>query len=194
MFWIVNLITLIISTLGLGYYYGHSVQPFCKQAKYNEDAFKKCGDYRLISGIFEIIIFLNYLVFFIVEIPRLPNIFNNQNYAHLIGMTLFIFGMIIMLISMQVVGLEVNKKKSKLTMLTGIYKYIRHPKTLGTMLVWFGVATASNRLFLVLFTIILSLIYIYITYLEEDDLMLKYGDDYIKYRENTGRFLPRFKK
>ena len=194
MIWLLNLITLILSTLGLAYFYGYSVQPFCKSAKLHDSAFKKCADYRLISGIFEFTIMLNYIVFFIYPIPRIPDLFNEISYAYLLGSILFISGLILLFMAIKAAGKETMKPNEKTEMFKGIYLFIRHPQTLGTLIVWFGIAIASNRLFLLLYTIILSLIYIYITYVEESDLIMKYGEDYLKYREKTGRFFPKIKK
>ncbi len=80
-------------------------------------------------------------------------------------------------------------------MFGGIYRYIRHPQNLGKLSLFIALAFCINLLFLVLWVtssvIILILI---ISYFEEKDLILRFGDSYIKYKQTVGAFFPKIRK
>lgn len=191
---LVNSITIILSTIGLAYFYGRSINPRCKHGTLDETIIKKCGDYRLIAGLFETIIFIGYIIFYFIKIPRSIYLFNSMLIPFIILGLLLVVGMILYVKGIKDAGEETLKPQVDNPMFEGIYLRIRHPQTTATILIYFAIAFGSNQLFLILYTIILSIVYIYITYLEEDDLILKYGDDYRKYREKTGRFIPKIHK
>ncbi|MFP4287179.1 MAG: methyltransferase family protein [Candidatus Izemoplasmataceae bacterium] len=191
---LINGLTIFLSTLALGYFYGHSVNPRCMQPKVDEKILKKCGDYRLIAGLFETIILIGYIIFYDVKIPRSVYLFNQTMIPLTLLIILLVLSILLYIKALKDAGSETLKPKIDSPMFEGIYKNIRHPQTTATILFYFAIAIGSNQLFLVLYTILLSLIYIYITYLEEDDLLIKYGDDYRKYREKTGRFIPKLRK
>ena len=72
----------------------------------------------------------------------------------------------------------------------GPYRYVRHPSYLGYFLMFFG-----------LFLIWLNLVaivplvavpgYVRITVAEEELLIRRFGEEYIRYQEKTGRFFPK---
>jgi protein-S-isoprenylcysteine O-methyltransferase Ste14 len=190
----INGLTLILSTIGFGYFYGHSVTPRCTHKELNESILKKCGDYRLIAGLFETIIFIAYIIYYPIKIPRSIDLFSNQVIPIILLIIMFFVGSLLYYKSIKDAGKETLKPNESTPMFGGIYKTIRHPQTTASILIYFALAIGSNQLFLLLYTVILSLVYIYITYIEEDDLMIKYGEDYRKYREKTGRFLPKLRK
>lgn len=74
---------------------------------------------------------------------------------------------------------------------TGIYKYIRHPMYLASILLFlsFSVLTVSIASAVVL--IIGSFFYSYIAKYEEKILLNKFGKAYSNYMNKTGRWLPR---
>jgi len=75
----------------------------------------------------------------------------------------------------------------------GPYRYVRHPSYLGYFLMFFG-----------LFLIWLNLVamvplaaipgYAQVAAKEEELLMRRFGEEYIRYREITGRFFPKRKR
>lgn len=191
---LVNGITIIISTIGLAYFYGQSVNPRCKYGELDEAIIKKCGDYRLIAGLFETIILIGYIIFYFIQIPQSIDVFNHFIYPIIILVLLLIPAIFLYIKGIKDAGEETLKPQVDNPMFGGIYSKMRHPQTTATVLFYFAIAFGSNQLFLILYTILLSMVYIYITYLEEDDLIIKYGDDYRKYREKTGRFIPKIRK
>jgi protein-S-isoprenylcysteine O-methyltransferase Ste14 len=75
---------------------------------------------------------------------------------------------------------------------SGPYRYVRHPSYLAYFLLFFG-----------LFFLLLNLValiplvaipgYVRITTYEEQLLVARFGSEYVKYQERTGRFLPKMK-
>ncbi|MFQ5694749.1 MAG: methyltransferase family protein [Terriglobia bacterium] len=78
-------------------------------------------------------------------------------------------------------------------MARGIYGRLRHPRYLGMMLSWLGavlVSGSTRLLALVLGFIVLAL---WMTELEEGELLRRLGTAYADYRRRVPRFFPRFR-
>jgi len=72
-----------------------------------------------------------------------------------------------------------------------MYKYIRHPIQTGVMIgIWATPSMTKTQIVLSIgFTI-----YIFIgLWFEERDLIAEHGDDYLKYRREAGKLLPKFR-
>ena len=73
-----------------------------------------------------------------------------------------------------------------------MYKYIRHPIQTGVLIGVWATPTMANT------QIVLSIgftIYIFIgLWFEERDLIAEHGEDYLQYRRETGKVLPKFGK
>ena len=81
------------------------------------------------------------------------------------------------------------------TMHDGIYQYIRHPGALGEMPLYIALAIFLNNWFLVLWMTFFVLIYTPLAiYFEEMDLVKRFGDEYLKYKERTGALIPKIRK
>ena len=74
----------------------------------------------------------------------------------------------------------------------GVYRYVRNPMIIGALTLIFGEALifASIGLF-VLFLIIFTVNHIYFVYSEEPGLTKRFGKDYIEYKKNVPRWIPR---
>ena len=73
----------------------------------------------------------------------------------------------------------------------GIYKRIRHPGYLGTILLYIGAGISVGNLFSILFITVLVLIaYNYRMTIEEKMLIDIFGDKYSIYRKKTKRIIP----
>jgi protein-S-isoprenylcysteine O-methyltransferase Ste14 len=74
----------------------------------------------------------------------------------------------------------------------GIYRYVRNPMISGVLLVLLGEAllTASLTLFYVLLAaVVINAIYIPLS--EEPGLVKRFGDEYLTYKRNVPRWIPR---
>ena len=77
---------------------------------------------------------------------------------------------------------------------SGAFAYVRHPLYLGSILVYFGLSVSTASLFCLALLVVIVLFYNYIADYEEKLMEAKFGQDYIAYRLNTGRWFPRFGK
>lgn len=73
----------------------------------------------------------------------------------------------------------------------GIYARVRHPRYVGVMLGGFGIALASNYLAAYVTMIALLPVAYALTVIEEQELLQRFGDDYLEYRARVPRFVPR---
>jgi protein-S-isoprenylcysteine O-methyltransferase Ste14 len=80
---------------------------------------------------------------------------------------------------------------TKKLLVTGPFEYCRNPMTLGTIMVYSGIAVLigsfSAVLFIVLFTLILLA---YIKLVEEKELALRFGQEYLDYKKVTPFIIP----
>ncbi|MFP4289479.1 MAG: methyltransferase family protein [Bacteroidales bacterium] len=78
---------------------------------------------------------------------------------------------------------------------TGPYSVMRHPLYLGNFFMWLGLAAfTQNTWFVIAFVLFYTLYYERIMYAEEEFLIGKYGDDYLRYSEKTPAFIPKFSR
>ena len=76
----------------------------------------------------------------------------------------------------------------------GVYRHVRNPMISGVMMVLFGEATIVGSLWLLLwglFFTILNMIYIPLS--EEPGLEERFGEEYLHYKQNVPRWLPRLR-
>jgi len=74
---------------------------------------------------------------------------------------------------------------------SGLYKSIRHPGYLGSIMVWLGAGISSNNyIVLILVTISTVLVYHYRMKNEEKMLIEAFGNDYADYIKRTKRLIP----
>ena len=75
---------------------------------------------------------------------------------------------------------------------TGIYRYVRNPMHIGVFSIMMGeglILRSISILSFVTFAIILHLFYI--PYSEERGLVKRFGEEYLVYKENVPRWIPR---
>jgi protein-S-isoprenylcysteine O-methyltransferase Ste14 len=71
---------------------------------------------------------------------------------------------------------------------------VRHPLYFGSILVYLGLTFSTASLFCLGLLVVAILFYNYIAGYEEKLLEIKLGQTYIAYKENTGKWMPRFAK
>ncbi len=74
---------------------------------------------------------------------------------------------------------------------TGVFRYVRHPLYLGTILTYLGLTVSSASLFSLALLVVIVLFYDYIAGYEEKLLEAKLGQAYTRYKKKTGRWFPR---
>jgi len=92
-------------------------------------------------------------------------------------------------------GSETHTPSEETEMYGGIYNHIRHPQTLGEMPMFPAIAFMVNSWFLVIVLTTYIIIYTPIMiYLEEKDLVNRFGEEYRQYQKEVGVLLPKRKK
>jgi len=79
--------------------------------------------------------------------------------------------------------------------ISGPYRYSRNPMLTGVFLLMFGLGFAMHSLSLVLlFTPLYALSHAWeLKQIEEPELVKRFGDEFLAYRERTPMFIPRFR-
>ena len=73
----------------------------------------------------------------------------------------------------------------------GIYKKMRHPQAVGELPYWWVFAFALHSPFLVLYSLVWIPLFIIMSWAEERDLVIRYGEAYEEYRRRVGWFGPK---
>ena len=78
---------------------------------------------------------------------------------------------------------------------TGPYAYCRNPLHLGTLIYCFAFGTFLGNLTIGMVCIVLEIILItaYIKGIEEKELVLRFGQEYLEYKKNTPFLIPKIK-
>ena len=192
----INFMIMLVSSFLFSYFYIKSVGPATLEKKIGREAYPRCAKYRLTAAIFEIIVCINYIVYFFyplgIHIPRtFPwNWWISTLIAALIAVPAgYLFGK-----GVKDAGKEAMVPEKKHTLYKGIYNRIRHPQAVGELAFWWVIAFFLNSPFLALFSFIWVPIFYYFCIAEEKDLVIRYGRKYLDYRKNTGFIIPKRNK
>jgi len=102
---------------------------------------------------------------------------------------IFIFGGFILLASAWKVLYEAQRQHKLVT--TGAYARVRHPQYLGFTLIMLGFLFQWPTLVTLAMFPILVFMYAHLALAEEREVRAQFGEEYVRYAENTPRFLPR---
>lgn len=192
----INSISLIVSASLFLYFYVKSVGPAALQKKIGEIAYSKCTRYRVIAGVFELVAVVNYSIYFFcpLSVP-LPREFPwdwwiSASTAVLIAIP----GGYLLWRGSKDAGEETIFVKKEHSLYGGIYRKMRHPQAVGEVTFWWVIAFLLNSPFLALFSFIWIPIFYIMCRAEEEDLIIRYGEGYLKYKRNTGFIIPKRNK
>ncbi len=80
---------------------------------------------------------------------------------------------------------------TKKLLVIGPFKYCRNPMTLGTVIAYAGVAIWVGSFTALLAVIVFAALLIaYLKLIEEKELVLRFGDEYVEYKKNTPFIIP----
>lgn len=189
----INFWILLFSSLLLLLFYVLSVSPAKREILFGERAYRLCYIDRLISGGFELIITVNFVLYFFFPLPALlPAKFPWPWWISLLIAILIGFpATLLMVIGIRDAGEEAIMPKKEHTMYSGIYTKIRHPQAVGEVFLFPVMAILLHSPFLTLFSLIYFPIFFLFCHAEEQDLLLRYGDAYAEYCKKTGAFWPK---
>jgi protein-S-isoprenylcysteine O-methyltransferase Ste14 len=74
---------------------------------------------------------------------------------------------------------------------TGAFRYVRHPLYLAAILFYLGLTVSTASLFSLALLVIIFLFYNYIASYEEKLMQIKFGENYVSYKNRTGKWRPR---
>ncbi len=189
----INFFVLILASILFLAFYIRSVSPAHLEQKMGENAYSKCKTYRIIAGIFEGITVVNYIVYVFYPLPiGLPLILPWEWWISVVIALVILFpSLYLMIIGMRDAGEETLEPKKEHGLYTGIYEKVRHPQAIGESVMWFPIALFLNSPFLVLYSFLWIPILYIMCLAEERDLVLRFGQPYIEYRDRVGFLIPK---
>jgi protein-S-isoprenylcysteine O-methyltransferase Ste14 len=189
----INLTVMLISVYLFSYFYIKSVSPAALEKKIGKAAYPRCGRYRIIASAFEIIIIINYIVYFFYPLPvTIPRVFPWSWWISALAAALIAAPAGYLFIKgMKDAGRESIIPEKKHSLYSGIYKKIRNPQAAGELAFWWIIAFLLNSPFLAMFSIIWIPVFYLFCRAEEKDLIIRFGNSYLEYRENTGFIIPK---
>ena len=162
----------------------------------------KSGKNRILALVIGALIFpISIPVLLIVVLPRLDQSFGLGPLLHgpgniIIGVLLILLGGIVAIwtIAIQITrasGTPFPMLPTKKLLISGPFKYCRNPMTLGTITAYAGIAILIGSFAALLAVAILAALLIgYLKLIEEKELQLRFGSDYIEYKKKTPFILP----
>jgi protein-S-isoprenylcysteine O-methyltransferase Ste14 len=84
-----------------------------------------------------------------------------------------------------------QEQRPNRVVITGAFRYVRHPLYLASILVYLGLTVSTASLFSFIFLVVIWIFHNYIASYEEKLLEVKFGEEYMKYKKRTGKWVPR---
>jgi protein-S-isoprenylcysteine O-methyltransferase Ste14 len=150
--------------------------------------FRKFG--RLLLVAMHVSIVLSNVVLFLVFInsDRHPLFSVVQLYM---GVLLLVLGLLLFFWALFILRLMVfMPKESDVLIVTGPFHLVRHPMYLGGILAAFGLSLTNGSMLGLVYSLILTLLLADIATHEERDLINRFGQQYLEYRERVARLNP----
>jgi protein-S-isoprenylcysteine O-methyltransferase Ste14 len=159
-------------------------------------AYRLCFYDRLVASMLEIVITASFILFYFFPLATpLPEKFPWAWWISLvIALVIGIPAMTLMVIGTIHAGEETIRPKKEHGMYGGIYNKLRHPQAVGEVFLFPVITILLNSPSLTLFSVIYFPIIIMMCYAEEQDLLLRYGEEYAEYCKRTGAFWPKMEK
>jgi protein-S-isoprenylcysteine O-methyltransferase Ste14 len=77
---------------------------------------------------------------------------------------------------------------------SGAFRYVRHPLYLGSILIYLGFTIFTASLFCLGLLVVIVVFYNYIAGYEEELLKVNFGEAYVAYQKDTGKWVPHLGK
>jgi len=91
-------------------------------------------------------------------------------------------------------GKESLEPRKEHTLYSGIYETLRHPQAIGKAFIWLAISFLLNSPFLLLYSFLWVSIFYVFCLAEERDLVIRYGQPYLEYRDRVGFLIPKRKR
>ncbi|OGN93344.1 MAG: hypothetical protein A2Z75_08735 [Chloroflexi bacterium RBG_13_50_10] len=147
-------------------------------------------------GVLTLFVFCSFWVDRWLNLPYLPDAW----WRYVIAAIVFIAGLFLVLSTVTAffrargTPLTVSPPPELIT--TGLFAYIRNPMALGDLLILEGLGFYFGSLSLIFFFAPLPVVLyaLYIKAVEEPELELRFGREYVEYKKKVPMFIPRLKK
>ena len=110
------------------------------------------------------------------------------------GLGLFLIGVYIRVVAMRTLAkyflTDLRTLQNHRLIKHGIYKHIRHPAYLGTVLFSIGISLIFSSLYGFLLMLVLFPSYLYRIRIEESVLLEEFGEEYREYMKKTKKIIP----
>lgn len=191
MSWIV-FAALVVCVLLFGAFYVKSVSPAALEQRIGSRAYLVCGRYRIVSMIFMLGAIAGYVLYILYPLPLpVPRTFSwPWSVSGTIAGALAVPSAYFVVRGMLDSGREALAPQRDQEMFGGIYRTIRHPQAWEAVF-WFVIAFLLHSPFLVGFSLLGVVVEVWMIRAEEKDLVLRFGEAYLRYRQETGSILPR---
>jgi len=193
----INFVILLLATGGMHLLYLLSVRPAALEKKIGVSAYQRCGVYRMICSLLMGVVTVNYILYHWYPLPIDPwPVTFPWSYwiSVVIAVLIAIPSGVLLLVAMRDAGEETLRPDKSHSLYQGIYEKIRHPMALGELPFWWVFAFLVHSPFLVVYSLIFIPIFLWWCLAEEKDLLIRYGEAYQDYLDQTPRFIPKSKK
>ncbi len=194
---ILNILSLLVSSVGFSLYYIRSVKPARMERTKGPKAYQLAARYRMICSVYMAIAFVNFVLYrwLPLSFDPFPLRFPWPYWLSIaIALGIGIPATILMVVAIRDAGKETLAPEKDHTLYSGIYESIRHPQALGELCIWYVVALLLDLPFLLFISALYTPIWILWCFMEEKDLVIRYGKSYEQYRLRTGMFIPKRRK
>jgi protein-S-isoprenylcysteine O-methyltransferase Ste14 len=190
---LLNVVSMFIIAILSFYLYVKSVGPAALEKRIGPTAYRKCGQYREASSIATMFMVINYVVYYFYPLTTpLPRFFPwDYSVTAAVATIMLIPSLYVEYKGVRAAGSEALFPSKEHTLYGGIYNTIRHPQALGEAWIALAMALYLNSPFLALFSLIYFPAFYYFCIAEEKDLVIRYGQSYVEYRDRTGMFIPK---
>ena len=188
-----NVVSMFFTTCLSFYFYLKSVGPAALEKRIGKTAYRRCGQYRVASSVAMFATVVNYVVYYFYPLANpLPRFFPwDYSFTAVVATVILTPSLYLEYRGVKDAGRETLTPRKEHTLYGGIYKTIRHPQALGEVWVGLCIALYFNSPFLALFSLTYFPAFFLFCIAEEKDLVIRYGQSYIEYRNRTGMFIPR---
>ena len=140
-------------------------------------------------------------MFVLIIIPFLiePNIILTVHIVSIIGLMIVLIGLIAMILTIRMFvqmgeGTLAPWMPTKKLVISGLYRYVRNPMILGVLLVLGGESILFRSYRIAIWLVVFFIInHLYFSLFEEPGLIKRFGREYVEYKKNVRRWIPRLK-
>ncbi|MEN8907162.1 MAG: methyltransferase [Clostridiales bacterium] len=191
----INFVIMVISIFCIYFFYIKSVQPASLEKKIGDCSYKRCKHYRMVASIFMFLTLATFIMYKYYPLPiSLLKTFSwSWSTSIKIAVIISIPSIFLFYKGVKDAGSETMSPNKDNKMYAGIYEKIRHPQAVGEYFLWIIISLLLNSPFVLIISLIMLVPWVYMCYAEEKDLVIRYGEPYIEYKNKVGMFFPKSK-